>query len=50
MLPAAKAAQEKMHAKPLFNGGWLQDEIVKQDEHAYFSFELRERKVLVITV
>ena len=43
-------AQEKVHAKPLFDGRWMQEESVKQTEYAYYSFELRERKVLVITV
>ena len=51
VLPVEKVGNEgKVHAKPLFDGGWLQEESVKQNEFAYYSFELRERKVLVITV
>ena len=40
----------QVHAKPLFDSRWMQEESVKQTEYAYYSFELRERKVLVITV
>ena len=50
VLPVEKVAEGKVHAKPLFDGGWLHEESVQQNEYAYYSFELRERKVLVITV